>query len=221
VARLYIDDSLSSLAQNYSSTLIQQQFLSHTDKQGNTPNMRAKAAGILEAVAENLAVNSNLTQAQLCLQRSPAHLRTLVDPKWTRVGLGIVQNSNQLYYLTEEFSSRDMELYPLTSSELAQLQRSVLNYIQNEFPSLKTENKQLSSDLSSYQQSQSSDVVGYLSGQGYHNFDVDEVSVGYNGGDIVGELAGKSYFQPGKSHSNVGVAVIYKGGKIVIDAAYN
>jgi uncharacterized protein YkwD len=47
------------------------------------------------------------------LERSPAHLRNIVDARWTRVGLGIVQNNNNLYYLTQEFSSRDMKLYPL------------------------------------------------------------------------------------------------------------
>lgn len=46
-------------------------------------------------------MNVNLTQAQLTLQRSPSHLRNMVNPSWTRVGLGIAQDSNQYYYLTQ------------------------------------------------------------------------------------------------------------------------
>lgn len=61
-------------------------------------------------------MNNNLTQAQLMLQRSPAHLQNMVNPIWTRVGLGIAQNANKFYYLTQEFSSRDLTLYPLTSN---------------------------------------------------------------------------------------------------------
>lgn len=48
------------------------------------------------------------------LQRSPAHLKNTVNPAWSRVGLGIVQNSEGYYYLTQEFSYRDMEKHPLT-----------------------------------------------------------------------------------------------------------
>jgi len=46
VPSVYIDTNLNNLAQNYSSTMIQQQFLSHVDRDGNTPSMRAKSAGI-------------------------------------------------------------------------------------------------------------------------------------------------------------------------------
>lgn len=115
---LYLDNKLSDIAQNYSMIMIQQNFVSHVDKQGKGATQRALAAGITENVAENIAVNQNLTLAQLMLQRSPSHLMTIVDPRWTRVGLGIAQNSNGQYFLTQEFASRDMQLYPLTQSEL-------------------------------------------------------------------------------------------------------
>jgi len=46
-------------------------------------------------------MNMNLTEAQLTLQRSPGHLRNMINPLWTRVGLGIVQNMNNAYYLTQ------------------------------------------------------------------------------------------------------------------------
>jgi uncharacterized protein YkwD len=98
---LYMDNNLNNLAQNYSSLEIEQNFISHVDNLGNTPSQRALAVGINESIGENLAVNSNLTHGQLLLQRSPAHLRNIVDSRWTRVGLGIAQNTKQLYFITE------------------------------------------------------------------------------------------------------------------------
>jgi uncharacterized protein YkwD len=74
VSALYLDDSLNNLAQNYSALEIQNNFVSHIDNQGNSPDQRAAKAGIYEGVGENLAMNNNLTNAQLMLQRSPAHL---------------------------------------------------------------------------------------------------------------------------------------------------
>jgi C4-dicarboxylate-specific signal transduction histidine kinase len=141
----------------------------------------------------------------------------MVDPSWTRVGLGIVQNSNQVYYLTQEFSSRDMALYPLTNSELADIQKSIINYIQSQFPHLKTENKQLSSDLSSFQKSKSNkNVVEYLNGLGYNKFDIDEVEISYNAGNYIELLEGNDYFQPNEQYRRVGVSVMYKDGNLLI-----
>ena len=117
-SNLYLDDPLNQLAQSYSQTQIQYNFVGHVDMNGNSPGQRASAAGIFEGVGENLAMNNNLTNAQLMLERSPVHLRNMVNPQWTRVGLGILQNSNQFYYLTQEFSSRDLKKYPLTQTEM-------------------------------------------------------------------------------------------------------
>jgi len=38
----------------------------------------------------------------------------MVAPKWTRVGLGIAQNSRGSFYLTQVFSSRDLARFPLS-----------------------------------------------------------------------------------------------------------
>lgn len=48
------------------------------------------------------------------LQRSPIHLINMINPSWTRVGLGISQDRNQNYILAQEFSSRDLNANPLT-----------------------------------------------------------------------------------------------------------
>jgi hypothetical protein len=50
VSNLYLDKNLNNLAQNYSAIEIQYNFIGHIDKQGNSPDQRAAAAGILEGV---------------------------------------------------------------------------------------------------------------------------------------------------------------------------
>lgn len=82
---VYEDSVLDTLAQNYTTLMIQDNMISHIDNIGRTPAVRAKAYDVTESIGENLAINNNLTDAQLMLQRSPAHLKNLVDPLWTRV----------------------------------------------------------------------------------------------------------------------------------------
>jgi uncharacterized protein YkwD len=124
-----LDDSLDNLAQSYSQAEIAGNFFGHIDPQGRNPNQRALAVNISEGVGENLATDLNLTEAVLNLQRSPAHLKNMVNTQWTRVGLGIQQNNNLAYYLTQEFSSRDLALYPLTAAELNAIKQQIINYI--------------------------------------------------------------------------------------------
>jgi hypothetical protein len=83
-------------------------------------------------------MNNNLTQAQLMLQRSPVHLRNMVDPDWTRVGLGIAQNSNRFYFLTQKFSSRDLTMFPLTSAEISRFESNLVNYLLGKYTSLQS-----------------------------------------------------------------------------------
>jgi uncharacterized protein YkwD len=96
-----MDDRLNDLAQKHSNNQIANNFFGHYDPQGKGPSDRAKDAGIMEVVGENVALNSNLTEAQLSLQRSAGHLRNMVRPSWTRVGLGIAQGAQGGYYLTQ------------------------------------------------------------------------------------------------------------------------
>ena len=113
---VFMDNKLNSLAQDYSALMIRDNFIGHYDRQGRGPGDRARERGIREGVGENIAVNSNLTQGQLMLQRSPVHLRNMVSERWVRVGLGIDQNRNGAYFIVQEYSSRDLTQFPLTTT---------------------------------------------------------------------------------------------------------
>ena len=43
---IYLDNNLNNLAQNYSLAQVQGNFVGHVDRQGRSPNQRARAAGI-------------------------------------------------------------------------------------------------------------------------------------------------------------------------------
>ena len=118
--------------------MISQNFFGHVDNQGRNPTQRAAGYNITEGVGENLATNMNLTEGQLMLQRSPAHLAVMVDPSFTRVGLGIKQNSIGAYYLVQEYSSRDLNKYPLTTVELLAIKNQIVYYLQSLYPSVKS-----------------------------------------------------------------------------------
>lgn len=74
--------------------------------------------GVYELVGENLAFNTNVTLAQIQLERSNFHLQNMVNPQWTRVGLGISQDLSGYFYLVQDFASRDLIAFPLTSEEV-------------------------------------------------------------------------------------------------------
>jgi hypothetical protein len=159
-------------------------------------------------------MNNNLTQAQLMLQRSPAHLQNMVNPLWTRVGLGIAQNSNQFYYLTEELSSRDMTLYPLTNTEINSIQSVIIGYILSKYTYIVGEDKGLSSRLNAYQSIASRPyIITYLQGLGYHNFSVNNVKVSYNSGNFMELIRSGSNLEPSaQSFTQVGATVMYTNG---------
>ena len=85
-----------------------------------------------------MAINKNLTETQLSLVRSPAHLRNMVKKKWTRVGLGIAQDSKSAFYLTQEFSSRDLSTHPLLPKEIEEVRQEVQNFIKSKYPQIKS-----------------------------------------------------------------------------------
>jgi hypothetical protein len=138
------------------------------------------------------------------------------------VGLGIVQNSNSIYYLTQEFSSRDMALYPLTADELAQISTGLVSYILKQYPYLKGEDKRLSGSLRSYQaMAQRPYIIGYLQGLGYRNVGVSNVQVSYNNGEYMSLLQQSNNFEPAKPiYTQLGITVAYDSGMLEIFTAY-
>ena len=92
-------------------------------------NDRARKAGVVGNIENNVEVNRNMTSAQLTIERSPSKLRRMIDPNWVRVGVGVVQKSDGLFYLTQLFASRDLRRTPLNDAEVEEVRSQVLAYV--------------------------------------------------------------------------------------------
>lgn len=215
VSSVYLDDSLSVFAQNYSQTQALYNYISHVDHQGKGLVERLAAYNITYGVSENLALDMNLTEAELMLERSAAHLKNTVNPAWTRVGLGISQNSAGYYYVTQEFSFRDMITFPLTFQELNIIKTQVFSLINTTYPIISSENLDLSTKLQSYQLQ--ADLIAFLKAQGAKgSLLAFKITVTYDGSSYLRLIKGQLNFNLSNSFRRVGVAIIYNGGFLYV-----
>lgn len=121
---LALNEDLSAAAQAYAERMASEGFIGHDDPQGKNANDRRLAAGYPVPVGENLARDTRVEFAHEGLMRSAAHRLTLLQPEWTRVGLGIAQDSQGLQYFVQYFSAD-----PLTESNLAATKQEFLNQL--------------------------------------------------------------------------------------------
>ena len=52
------------------------------------------------------------------MDNSPVHLKNTINLNWEYVGIGVAKGKDGLYYITQEFSSRNIEVNPLTETEI-------------------------------------------------------------------------------------------------------
>jgi uncharacterized protein YkwD len=100
--------TLAAAARAHSRDMLQQRFFAHVDREGRSPGTRVKAAGIeWQAVGENIAIYEKVSSAQAAFMNEPRfghnHRSNVLDPKYTDVGVGIVEAPDGRYYITQEF----------------------------------------------------------------------------------------------------------------------
>ena len=88
--------------------MVTRSFVGHVNPDGDDAAARAKKNKFFGPIGENIATSTNLTNAHLSLERSPAHLKNSVNSAWTKVGFGIKKN-NGLFVVTVLFSSRNIQ----------------------------------------------------------------------------------------------------------------
>lgn len=134
-----------------------------------------------------------------------------MNPAWTRVGLGIAQSAAGYYYLAEEFSSRDMNRFPLTPQELTSIKSEVLSIIQKTYPTLEGENQAMSTMLQPYQLG--SDLISFLREQGASGtLFAFKITVSYDGVSYLGLVKGQLRFSLSGNLTRIGLTVIYSKG---------
>ena len=109
LAALEWDDSLASVARNYSSQMAREGFFDHTDRNGNSVNDRADRAGVnrWRRIGENLFVCSGVRDFSFLAvdqwMHSPGHRDNILNRKYNATGIGVARARNGRIYVTQVF----------------------------------------------------------------------------------------------------------------------
>jgi uncharacterized protein YkwD len=107
--------SLADVAREHSRDMLMRGYFGHNDPDGKSPGMRVKAAGIdWQAVGENIAAFDSMEGAETAFMNEPRfahnHRANILSPKYTEIGIGIVQSRSGRYYITQEFIEAPTDL---------------------------------------------------------------------------------------------------------------
>lgn len=122
------DATLNKLAQDYSDEMWTRGFFGHVDPDGKTTDDRRVAMKITTQVGENIVDRiPNVVYGHNGLMRSAIHRVNILDPDWTRVGIGITKKNDGLYIIVEEFSTAAPDLNKIKNSLMDQINQKRKN----------------------------------------------------------------------------------------------
>lgn len=103
VAALKVDTELSRVARIKSQDMKDNNYFSHTSPTYGSPFEMMKSFGIkYRAAGENLAKHGSVDSAHVGLMNSEGHRKNILNPNFTHIGIGIVDNR----YYTQMFISK-------------------------------------------------------------------------------------------------------------------
>jgi|GEM_PF-2396170 len=104
VEPLKVNLELTKMARDKSQDMIDNNYFSHTSPTYGSPfDMMAKYGITYRAAGENIAMNSSVTAAHTALMNSQGHRENILNSSYTQIGIGIEQDSNGYYYISQEF----------------------------------------------------------------------------------------------------------------------
>jgi uncharacterized protein YkwD len=102
---LVLDMKLANIARDYGREMLTRRFFSHWDPDGRSFVDRLKAAKYpFDRAAENIAFNRDEGAAEASLEASPPHRHNMLEPTFTRVGIGVVADSVYGSVFVQEFA---------------------------------------------------------------------------------------------------------------------
>ena len=91
LAPLTLDPSISTVARGKSRDMFERRYFSHYDPDGKNAADRMDAAKIsYTVVGENLAYAPDLASAHDGLMNSPGHRANILEPRFGRIGIGVI-----------------------------------------------------------------------------------------------------------------------------------
>lgn len=104
LAPLQFNSHLSKLAESYARDMIDRDFFSHRNPEGQSPFDRMQERQIIFNYAgENIAFNESVYAAQQAFMHSPKHKANILNQNYTQVGIGVVKSSTGRVYVVQEF----------------------------------------------------------------------------------------------------------------------
>ncbi len=87
------DERLAAVARAHSRDMAEQGYFGHVSPSGGGHRARLAAAGYRALVsAENISHAQSVAEAEQALMRSPGHRANILDPRVTRVGIGLARD---------------------------------------------------------------------------------------------------------------------------------
>ena len=101
---LVADTALREVARQHSDDMFRRGYFSHLSPEGDTPFNRIREANITFLTAgENLALAPTLTIAHEGLMNSPGHRANILQKRFGRVGIGVLQGGPGKLMITQNF----------------------------------------------------------------------------------------------------------------------
>lgn len=101
---LEIDLTLVSLAREKSLDMVNQNYFGHNSEKLGTIDDQLQRAGVIYGkTAENLSGAPNCFKAQYYLMHSPGHRSNILNPKFKKIGIGIIQGGPYGKMITQIF----------------------------------------------------------------------------------------------------------------------
>lgn len=98
------DPELTDVARRHSSDMFARGYFAHDTPEGLDPFDRMRAGGVRFSTAgENLALAPTLPVAHNGLMNSPGHRRNILEPRFGRLGIGIIDGGLRGIMVTQNF----------------------------------------------------------------------------------------------------------------------
>lgn len=103
---LTLDESLTQVAANHSEDMLERGYFCHFSPEGEDVGDRLDGAGLSYTIAgENLALAPGVTRAHDGLMNSSGHRRNILDPVYSKIGIGAVDGGVYGKMFTQIFTN--------------------------------------------------------------------------------------------------------------------
>ena len=106
IAPLKQDVLIRNVARSFSRDHLIKGYFAHTSPDGQTLYDRLKLANVtFTAAGENIALAPTVELAHVGLMNSPKHRQNILDPQFSRVGIGIMDTGQYGLMITQDFAN--------------------------------------------------------------------------------------------------------------------